>query len=363
MENISLNRAVKWVLGFVFFALLIRILGILSEVLIPFAVAFLLAYLINPLVLIVEKKITNRAVAVFLVLGTLFSIGVVCLYFLVPMILSEIGRLLNLIDTIISNSALHKQVSAYIPQDFLVKIKEYLTQKDISTVMVSGNAWKASVAILRKLVPGMWDIISGAANFIFGLFGLTVVLLYLIFLLLDYKKVNTGWLKLIPHTYRNSTEDFVKEFNFGMKRYFRAQCLIAFIVGVILAVGFKLIGLPLAILLGIFIGALNVVPYLQIAGFIPAFVLSLLHAVTSGQSVWVVFGFVVLVVGIAQLIQDIILVPRIMGKVTGLSPVVILLSLSVWGKLLGFFGLLIAIPSTCLLLAYYHKFLKNIDED
>lgn len=363
MENVSMNRILKWGVGFVVFALFIRVLGILSDVLIPFAVAFLLAYLINPLVMFAEKKIKSRGFAVFFVLVFLFAVCFTCLYFLIPMLVSEISRLLALIDKIISNAELHKQVADYIPQDFLVNVKNYLSKKDISSVVVSGNAWNVTVAILRKLVPGVWDIISGAANFVFGLFGLTIVLLYLVFLLLDYKKVSKNWLNLIPLSYRDNTEGFVLEFNLAMKRYFRAQCLIAFLVGFILAVGFKIVGLPLAILLGIFIGALNIVPYLQIAGFIPAFILSLLHAVTTGQNVWGVFGMVVLVVVVAQLIQDVILVPKIMGKVTGLSPVVILLALSIWGKLLGFFGLLIAIPSTCLVLAYYRKFLINIHED
>lgn len=364
MENITLNKALKWIFVFVVFSVLVGVLNLLSDVLIPFAIAFLLAYLINPFVCFVEKKIKSRGFAVFAVLCFLCVVGFACFYFIVPMILSEIGRLLTLIDSIISNSDLHKQVSNYIPQDFLLNIKEYMAQKDISyDLLLSGNAWKVSVSVLRKLVPGVWDILSGAATFVFGLLGLTVVVLYLIFLLLDYKKVSENWLKLIPHSYRDNTEDFVNEFNMGMKRYFRAQCLIAFIVGVILAIGFKIVGLPLAILLGLFIGCLNIVPYLQIAGFIPAFILSLLHAVSTGQNVWGVFGIVVLVVAVAQLIQDALLVPKIMGKVTGLSPVVILLSLSVWGKLLGFFGLLIAIPATCLVLAYYQKFLINIHED
>lgn len=363
MENINLSRILKWSVGFLVFTIVIVVLNILSDVLIPFAVAFLLAYLINPLVVFTEKKIKNRACAVFVVLLSLFVVLYLALSLVIPALIAEINRLLTLVDSIISNSELHKQIENYIPQGILARFDEYLKENNVKELMLKGNSWKVLTAAMRKVLPGVWGVISGAASFVFGLFGLTVVLLYLIFILIDYNKVSSGVFDFIPHAYRDSTHAFIDAFNSGMKRYFRAQCLIAFLVGIMVAVGFKIIGLPLAILMGLFIGALNIVPYLQIAGFIPAFMLSLLHAVSTQQNVWGVFGLVVLVVAIVQVIQDVLLVPNIMGKVTGLSPVVILLSLSIWGKLLGFFGLLIAIPATCLLIAYYQKFLKNIHQD
>jgi predicted PurR-regulated permease PerM len=104
---------------------------------------------------------------------------------------------------------------------------------------------------------------------------------------------------------------------------------------------------------------LNMVPYLQVIGLIPAFLLALVHGLETGGSVWIPLALTGLVFVVVQAIQDGILVPKIMGRVTGLSPAMILLSLSVWGKLLGIFGLLIALPMTCLLLAYYRRFLAS----
>jgi predicted PurR-regulated permease PerM len=99
------------------------------------------------------------------------------------------------------------------------------------------------------------------------------------------------------------------------------------------------------------------VPYLQIIGLIPAFFLALVHALETGGNLWTMLALTGLVFGVVQIIQDAILVPRILGKEMGLSPAMILLSLSIWGKLLGIFGLLIALPMTCLLVAYYRRFL------
>ncbi len=202
-------------------------------------------------------------------------------------------------------------------------------------------------------------LITGTASFIMGLVGLAVIGLYLVFLLLDYQKVRHGWKDLLPPAYREAVTGFVSDFDSAMRRYFRGQAAVASIVGVLCAMGFWLIDLPMGILLGLFIGLLNMVPYLQVVGLIPAFLLALVHSLEAGSNLWAVLGLTGLVFVVVQIIQDAILVPKIMGRVTGLSPAMILLSLSIWGKLLGIFGLLIALPMTCLLLAYYHRFLVS----
>ena len=211
----------------------------------------------------------------------------------------------------------------------------------------------------HKVMPGLFGVISGAASFFAGLMGLGVVILYVVFLLFDFQKVEENWLEILPVQYRSPVRTFAIDFKEAMQRYFRAQAAVAAITGVLFAIGFAIIGLPLGILLGLFIGLLNMVPYLQIVGVIPAILLALVHALETGTSIWMTLGLTGLVFVVAQLIQDTILVPRIMGKVTGLSPAIILLSLSIWGKLLGMFGLLIALPMTCLLWAYYQRLIKS----
>ena len=136
-----------------------------------------------------------------------------------------------------------------------------------------------------------------------------------------------------------------------MNRYFRGQSLIALSVGVLLAIGFKIINFPLAVTLGLFIGVLNLIPYMQAIGIIPMILLSLLRSAETGENFWLIFGMAILVLGIVQCIQDLYLTPRIMGKAMGLNPAIILLSLSIWGTILGFIGLIIALPLTTLCLS------------
>ena len=144
----------------------------------------------------------------------------------------------------------------------------------------------------------------------------------------------------------------------GMNRYFRGQALVAFLVGVLFSIGFLIIDFPLAIGFGLFIGLLNMVPYLQLVALVPTVLLALLKAADTGQNFWLILILALLVFCVVQVIQDAVIVPKVMGKITGLNPAVILLSLSVWGSLLGILGMIIALPLTTLILAYYKQFIR-----
>jgi predicted PurR-regulated permease PerM len=145
----------------------------------------------------------------------------------------------------------------------------------------------------------------------------------------------------------------------GMNTYFRGQALVALCVGILFSIGFLIIDFPMAIGLGLFIGALNMVPYLQIIGFLPTILLAILKAADTGQNFWIIIASALAVFAVVQIIQDTIIVPKIMGKITGLNPAIILLSLSVWGSLMGVLGMIIALPLTTLMLSYYQRFIIN----
>jgi len=125
------------------------------------------------------------------------------------------------------------------------------------------------------------------------------------------------------------------------------------------SIGFVIIGLPMAILFGLFVGLLNLVPYLQTVAFVPGIFLVLMKSIESGSSFGTELIWMLVVFAVVQTIQDMFLVPKIMGKVTGLKPAVILLSLSVWGSLMGMVGLIIALPLTTLIISYYKRFVLN----
>ena len=133
-------------------------------------------------------------------------------------------------------------------------------------------------------------------------------------------------------------------------------------MGILFCIGFLIIDFPLAIGFGLFIGLLNMVPYLQLIALVPTILLALLKAADTGENFWWILGTALLVFCIVQAIQDAIIVPKVMGKITGLNPAIILLSLSIWGALMGMLGMIIALPCTTIILSYYKRFIKNQEE-
>lgn len=356
----TFDRVVRILLSALLLISTILLLRYLSDVLIPFAVAMLLAYIINPLVEFFEyrTRIRNRAIAVMISLFLVLIAMVLVSLLFIPTIIEQIVHTGELISNYINSSQLHDRVLIYLPDNFNVFIVEFIKRPDIQAFL-SGNIGSILSMFQAHILPGIWRVFSGSWSLITGIVGIVIIFLYLVFILLDYEKVAEGWENLLPPNYREPILQLVDDLSSSMNGYFRAQLLVAAIVGVLHAIGFTIIGLPMGIALGLLVGLLNMVPYLQIAGFIPALFLAVIHAIDVNMNIWAMIGLLVLVFAIAQIIQDVFLTPRIMGSATGLNPAIIMLSLSIWGKLLGFLGLIIAIPLTTVLISYYKRFIEK----
>lgn len=360
----TIDRVVRIAIVFGIIFGTIKLLGFLSDVLVPFFIALLLAYIINPFVLWIEKMIKNHALSVFISL--FISIGGIVLlgYILVPIVIDEVSYMGDLLGNIVSDSDLQKQAQEKIPPQVWQHIDDFIQKEEVQAFFSSDKFMELLQKVYENVVPGLKNILSGTISMISGIIGLAIVLLYLIFLLVDFKRIDAGWRELIPEQYRAVVLGFIADFDKAMHTYFRAQALVALLVGVLFAIGFGIIGLPMGIALGLFIGLLNMVPYLQLIGIIPTIFFAIMKTLETGMDFWLILALVGLVFVVVQIIQETILVPKIMGNITGLSPAVILLSLSVWGKLLGVLGLLIALPVTCMLFAYYQRFvLKKRKEE
>jgi len=354
----TFDRTVRIIFTIALWIGAVWLLSFLSSVLIPFAIATLLAYMLNPTVEFIDRRIKNHTISIILTL-ILYTTAITLLFWLIlPVIFKQFVEMGELLSGLVKNSSLAEQASKRLPDQIWVAIKEFINDTDIMALFQKENFLSFAKEVSSKVLPGFVGVLSGTANFIIGILGLAVILLYLVFIMRDFQKFRDGWQELIPGKYQHGVVGFVEDFNDGMKRYFRGQALIAGIVGILFAIGFYFINLPMGIILGLFIGLLNMIPYLQTIGLIPAYLFAVLHALQTGSSFWFAILLVTIIFLIVQGLQDLYLIPKIMGKVTGFSPAIILLSLSIWGKLLGFFGLIIALPMTALLFAYYQRFLK-----
>ena len=217
--------------------------------------------------------------------------------------------------------------------------------------------------LIKSGLPKLWRVVSQSFSLVSGVVAAFMVLVYVFFILNDYETLAHGWVRLIPEKYRERVLSVTRDVEISMSNYFRGQSLIALCVGILFSIGFLIIDFPMAIGFGLFVGLLNIVPYLQITSIVPMIFLSLVKAANTGENFWwilIAAGAVMLVV---QIIQETILIPRIMNKAIGLHPAVILLSLSIWGSLLGLVGMIIALPATSLILSYYRQFLRKQAED
>lgn len=136
------------------------------------------------------------------------------------------------------------------------------------------------------------------------------MLLYFIFILLDYDRFMNSMRSLIPQKYKPTVLKIAGDIKISMNRYFRGQTLVALCVGVLFSIGFLIIDLPLAIIMGMFIGLLNMVPYLQLISLLPTTLLCVVYAAETNSSFWVIFALAMVVYGVVQLIQDLYLVPK-----------------------------------------------------
>jgi len=349
-KEITFDTAVRGLLVILGTIAAIFLVRRLESVLLPFFVAWLLAYLTYPLVTFFQYRcrlhfrLPSIILALFVVL--IFVVGILAL--VVPPTVRELSHLQGYLVELIRNwgqSPLAAQVERYL--------KENLDERTITQLLQNKNI----MDVIQMGFTQTWAVVTNAFNFLQGLVTFLLMLLYLFFILMDYEQIADGFIRLVPHGQRDLASNIIEDVQNGMNNYFRGQALIAFIVGVLFSIGFSIVGLPMAVGLGMFIGVLNLVPYLQTVGILPATLLVLLRSTQTGESFWILLLYCFIVFLIVQGIQDIVLTPRIMGKVMGLKPAVILLSLSVWGSLLGFIGLIIALPLTTLLISYYQRYL------
>lgn len=353
------DKVLRWAVYLAIIIGVVKVLDYLSPALLPFVAAFLIAYLLHPLVSFLEEKIKSRILAVILVVGFSLSFIIGLAVFVLPNIFSEIASFAKIITQKVDDAQFGKLVTEYLPPEIWQKIKALIKNLALEEWIQKGNLNEVAINSARKALNFLGRFLNQTSQVVTALLGLGIVVLYTVFLLIDFQKVKANWQNLIPPQFRDAIKDFMLQFESAMQNYFRAQIMVASIVGILFALGFKLINLPMAIIMGLFLGLLNIVPYLQLLGMPVAFVLAAFGSLETGQNIFWALGLTAIVFAVVQLIQDGFLIPKLMGKATGLSPAIVLLALSVWGKLLGLFGLLIALPLTCLLLAYYQRWIAS----
>ncbi|WP_287350734.1 AI-2E family transporter [Porphyromonas sp.] len=327
------------------------------SIILPFLLAGIFAYVMMPLVRFFQYtlRLRSRGLSVILTLLLLGAVVYLAVIFIIPSINAEIEKTLQVISGYSSG------------QDILTMI----LPRNIRNYLNGGLRWgnfpqQLSFEKVLENVKLLLDQVGGIINSTLSIFSWGLVFLigfiYFVFILLDFENLARGFISLFPKTLRPTIRTISMDLDRYMNNYFRGQALIAISVGILLSIGFNIIGLPLATAMGIFIGILNFIPYMQALGIIPLGLASLLMAAQTGENAFVCMLLAYGVLMIVQIIQDMIIVPHIMGQTMGMRPSLILLVLSIWGYLLGFFGMLIALPITMFIYSLYMRYVLQDEE-
>ena len=352
-REITFDRFIRGLIAIIGIVIAYLLVNRLSGALLPFLIAWLFCYLVYPIVKFFQYRLRfkSRVLSIITVLLLVTGIVVGISFAVVPPIVKEmvmlkefVANYLNSGDTnnsipTIANQFIHEHID-------MQQVEAYFSVERISE-------------LIKSALPKLWSVVSHSFSLMSGVVAAFMVMVYVFFILNDYETLAHGWIGLIPEKYRDRVIGLARDVEESMSNYFRGQSLIALCVGILFSIGFLIIDFPMAIGFGLFVGLLNIVPYLQITSIVPMIFLALVKAANTGGNFWWILTAAGIVMLVVQIIQETILIPRIMNKAIGLHPAVILLSLSVWGSLLGLVGMIIALPATSIMLSYYRRFLRS----
>ncbi len=347
----TFDRMCRILISLVVIAGFVYLVTVLRNVLLPFCLACLIAYILQPIVEFCMDKlrIRWRIVAIFLTLGVVGGVIVGLAYLFIPSIVSETNEMLRLLKKYSDSGA----IPPLLPQEIIDTVTHYFNAENLDKLLEGGK--------LESLLNKGANLVSTSVEYLLHALEWLLTFIYVIFILLDYKRLMKGFQMLVPKKYRPIAAKVSDDIKNSMNRYFRSQALLALCAAVFYCIGFSIVGIPLAIVLGILVGVLYMIPYFQYVTIIPVAFVCFISSLAGPDGFWMIFGKCLLVYAVSQCICDYILTPKIMGKAMGLNPAIILLSLSVWGTLLGLIGMIIALPLTTLILAYYEEYVVGED--
>jgi len=351
----------RFIRGLLFLAVItVLVLGLrwLSPVLIPFFAAWAIAWILAPVVNFFQNtcRLRSRVLSVLITLALLIGLASAVAWLIIPPLIDGVTQIKEALLSYLASGHIR---NIHLPEWLDHLMQQWLDQEKIQSMLRSDNLMKT----IRETLPHVWNMLVSTANLVMSLVGAAFGALYLFFLLLDYDYYTTAWINWLPRTQRNFFRRLSEDLGHNMRGYFRGQALVALSNCVMFTLGFWIIGLPMPLGMGLFVGLISFIPYVQVVGFAPAAVLALMEMSDTGRSFWGLMALVLLVYIVVQVLQDTVFTPRIMGKIMGLSSAMVLLSLSIWSYMAGIIGLIIALPLTTIIFAYYKRYILKEPDD
>lgn len=347
------DRIMRLIIGLVLTAGIIWLLGYLSEVLLPFFVACFIAYMLQPLVELNRRwiRLDGRIVAVIVTILEVTAVIAGVVYLFLPSVVGEI----NMLGTILKDFSSGRREMPEAYRMILDFINRYFDHDNLEDML--------DLQHMDTLLQRGSSLLSESIDIVFRTLEWLLTLIYILFILIDYQQIVNGFKLIVPGRYRPEVMAVVHEVEVSMNHYFRGQGVVALCAAVFYCAGFSIVGIPLAIPLGILVGILYMIPYFQYVTLIPVAAVCFVFSLGGTVEFLPEFGKCCLVYLVSQCVCDYVITPHVMGREMGLNPAVILLSLSVWGYMLGIIGMIIALPFTSLIMTYYQRYISNPKRD
>jgi len=339
------------------FVLVLWIVYKLSDPLTPFAIAFVLAYLLNPLVNWLERgfarllpriplvgpRLPPRASAVGVLAVLLVVVLVVLVVFVIPVVYHQVG------ETIAKVPSYLQVLRAKVEPAYQRLNLRYPEQTEEARERLTA-ALKANIPqILSPVTRMLGRAFSSVMGFVLAVLNLVIIPVFAFYLLYDMNRIREGMSDLVPLRYRPYVYSRMGEVDRLLSAFVRGQLMVALILGAFYSVGLTLCGVPMGLLVGFVIGLFNLVPFMSyILGLPLALILSWLDDQDPTRLLAVFFVFAV-----GQFLEGNFVTPRIVGGSLGLHAVVIMLAVLVGGTTFGFVGMVLAVPSTAALSVFW----------
>ena len=353
-------KLVKNLIGIVLLIFILWFINDARQILTPFILAFVLAYLFDPLVLKLEKLRIPRWVSVL-------TIVLFVLTFLVIVSIEIIPQIVNEFKTLVDASVNYSNVlSGWLQTEGLallssLNLDTYKIQEYLLTVLP--DKMQAVIETFLKSAINLSNAISAVIGQILNL----VLVPFLFFYLLkDFNKIKNWFHNILPGTGRASIQEYLVKIDGVISGFFRGQLIVCLIVATLSSIGLLIFNIQYALILGLMAGVLNIIPYVGLA---ITLVFGILIGVFSPDPFITIIKIIV-IIEVVQLIESNLLSPRIVGESVGLHPVWIIFSILIFSHFWGFLGLLLAVPAAASLkifisaaMAIYHKSNRVIESE
>ncbi len=367
------------ILFFLLLAALLVLTYLLTEIILPFFIGLALAALLNPIIRKIQKGIPNRSFAVSAFLAITFVLIFGISYLFGYLIVKDVNRLTKAFYTYATDhqsdlDEATQMVRTYIakiydPQQIQQQFNIHPDSLNYETVMRKIKKDNLTQKIDMQLIIDAWTSITSFAGTnevsekstpereISWFWVIMGSILYFVYMLYDFPYFESRWKFYVGDRRNERLSSVLDDFRQSFIPYFRQRGKIVLFYTIFFTVAFSIIGVPGALVLGVLAGFLCFVPYLQYLTLLPLALGSLVLTMENSHPFYLYFGIILAVFVAASVFEELVLYPRLIERSMAMNPVVMMLALSVWGTVLGLFGVLIALPLTALLLLYVKRIL------